>query len=107
MWSQNCESCAYLLQLVQEQLQLYELGEERKKERKKALTSFGRSATSAASARVRKVLRSAQGCPLLLRICVRVAQVVVNGVVVDPVLGGSLPCSISAEVGELFCSQCH
>jgi competence protein ComGC len=35
MWSQNCESCADLLQLVQEQLQLYELGEERKKERKK------------------------------------------------------------------------
>ncbi len=69
------------------------------------LTSFGGRSSSAASARVRKLLGSAENGTRIGWVMVRIAQVVVHGVVIDPVLHRSHTRSIAAKVVELFRSQ--
>jgi hypothetical protein len=69
------------------------------------LTSFGWRSSSAASARVRKLLGSTENGTLIGWFMVRIAQVVVHGVVIDPVLHPSHTRSIAAKVAELFRSQ--
>jgi hypothetical protein len=69
------------------------------------LTSFGGRSSCAASARVRKLLGSTENGTLIGWVIVRIAQVVVHGVVIDPVLHPSHTRSIAAKVFELFRSQ--